>query len=86
MQPQRLAMLKELFTIEAASFNVFPLDDRKAERLDPAFVGRTSLTLYLGATHLGESTVPDVKNRSHSVTAEITIGDQAGQGAIIAQG
>lgn len=92
-QPERLAMLQELFLIEAAKYDVFPLDDRKAERLDPAFVGRpdllagrTSITLHPGATHLGESTVPDVKNRSHSVTAEITVGDEPGQGAIIAQG
>jgi len=92
-QPERLARLKELFMIEAARFDVFPLDDRKAERLNPAasgrpdlMSGRTSLTIYPGAMHLGESTVPDVKNRSHSVTAEVTIDATPANGAVVAQG
>ncbi len=91
--PDKLRMLQELFLVEAARFDVFPLDDRKAERLDPAHVGRpslmgdrTSLTIHPGATHLGESTVPDVKNRSHTISAEVTIGDEPANGAIVAQG
>jgi Sulfatase len=90
--PDTLARLQELFLIEAAKYNVFPIDDRKAERLDPVAAGRpdlmgdrTTLTLYPGATHLGESTVPNVKNRSHTVTAEIDVADTA-DGAIVAQG
>ena len=92
-QPERLARLQELFLIEAAKHQVFPIDDRKVERLDPAYVGRpdlmagrTTLTLYPGATHLGESTVPNVKNCSHSITAEITVGDSVPNGAVVAQG
>ncbi|MDR7255168.1 hypothetical protein J2X46_004170 [Nocardioides sp. BE266] len=92
-QPERLARLKELFLVEAAKYDVFPLDDRKAERLDPKATGRpdlmggrTSLTVYSGAMHLGESTVPDVNNRSHVITAEITVGDEPANGAIVAQG
>ena len=91
--PERLARLQELFLIEAAKYDVFPLDDRKAERLNPIFIGRpdlmagrTSLTLYPGAMHLGESTLPDVKNRSHTITAEVTVGDEPPNGAIVAQG
>lgn len=71
----------------------FPLDDRGAERLDPRLTGRpdlmagrAALTVHPGAMHLGESTVPDVKNRSHTVTAEITVGDAPPNGAIVAQG
>lgn len=92
-EPERLQMLKDLFLIEAAKYDVFPIDDRKAERLDPTLTGRpslmggrTSLTIHPGAMHLGESTVPDVKNRSHTVTAEITVGDDPANGAVIAQG
>lgn len=92
-QPQRLARLQELFLIEAAKHQVFPIDDRKAERLDPAvagrpdlMAGRTTLTLYPGATHLGEATVPSVKNCSHNVTAELTVGQAAPNGAVVAQG
>lgn len=92
--PEQLRKLQELFLIEASKFNVFPLDDRKSVRLDPALVGRpypmqgrTQMTLYPGARHLGEASVLNVKNRSHVIRAAITIpeGDPA-QGAIIAQG
>jgi arylsulfatase A-like enzyme len=38
--PEKLAELQQLFTIEAAKYNVFPLDDRKIERLNPAIAGR----------------------------------------------
>jgi arylsulfatase len=37
-------------------------------------------------THLNENTVLDIKNRSHTVTAEITVSDAKASGAIIAQG
>ena len=71
----------------------FPLDDRSAERFVPSIAGRpdllagrTSQTLYSGMTHLNENTVLDIKNRSHTVTAEITVSDAKASGAIIAQG
>lgn len=90
--PEKMARLQELFLIEAAKYQVFPIDDRKAERLDPVTAGRpdlmngrATLTLYPGATHLGEATVPNVKNRSHVVTAHISVTDAA-NGAIVAQG
>jgi arylsulfatase A-like enzyme len=53
--PEKLADLVDLFMVEAARYNVFPLDDRKSERFDPEIAGRTdllagrtSLTLYDG--------------------------------------
>lgn len=91
--PQRLAKMKELFLIEAARFDVLPLDDRKAAKLDPQLVGRpdpmsgrTRMVLYPGAMHLGEASVLNVKNRDHTVTASITVGDEPAEGAIIVQG
>lgn len=48
--------------------------------------GRTSQTLYPGMSHLNENTVLAIKNRSHAVTAEITVPDGKASGAIIAQG
>jgi len=46
---------------EAVKYNVLPIDDRSIERLDPAIAGRpdlmngkTSLTLYEGATGIPE--------------------------------
>jgi arylsulfatase A-like enzyme len=73
--PEKLAELQQLFLVEAAKYNVFPLDDRKIERLNPAIAGRpdlmggrTSLTVFPGMVHLMENAVLNVKNRSHTVT------------------
>jgi arylsulfatase len=92
-QPEKLAELQQLFTIEAAKYNVFPLDDRKVERLNPAIAGRpdlmgsrTSLRLFPGMVHLMENAVLNVKNKSHSVTAEVEIPEGEAEGVIIAQG
>ena len=38
--PRSSAALQRLFEIEAAKYNVFPLDDRGAERLNPELAGR----------------------------------------------
>ncbi|HMF19330.1 MAG TPA: arylsulfatase [Gemmataceae bacterium] len=91
--PAKLKELQQLFLLEGAKYNVFPLDDRSAERFVPSIAGRpdllagrTSQTLYPGMTHLNENTVLDIKNRSHAVTAEITVPDAKASGAIIAQG
>ena len=57
-QPEKLAELQRLFLIQAARFNVLPLDVRSAERFNPDLVGRpvliegTSQTLYPGMKRL----------------------------------
>ncbi len=90
--PDKLAELQELFLIEAAKYNVFPLDDRRTELTNPDIAGRpdllggrTSMTFYAGMDHLMENTVPNVKNKSHTVTADIEVPAQA-NGVIVAQG
>ncbi len=76
-QPEKLADLQQLWLIEAVRHNVLPLDDRAAERMNPAIAGRPtlvqgdSLRLYPGMKRLGENVAINVKNRSYSVTAEI---------------
>ncbi|MFE3452869.1 arylsulfatase [Nonomuraea sp. NPDC059194] len=92
-EPERLARLKEQFLIEAAKYQVFPLDDRAAERTNPDVAGRpdllgdrTSMTLYDGMRQLLENTVPNIKNKSHSITAEIDVPDGGGHGVIVVQG
>lgn len=92
-EPERLARMKELFLIEGSKYQVFPLDDRKALRFDAQLVGRpsllgdrTTLTLYPGMMHLGENTVPDVKNKSHAVVATVTTQTDADSGVIMVQG
>ncbi len=91
--PAKLKELQQLFLLEGAKYNVFPLDDRRIERAIPALAGRpdplagrTSQTLYPGMSHMNENTVLDIKNKSHAVIAEITVPDAQASGAIIVQG
>jgi arylsulfatase len=44
------------------------------------------MTFYPGMDHLMENTVLNVKNRSHTVTAEIELSEGATDGVLIAQG
>ncbi len=45
-----------------------------------------SLTVYPGMTHMTESAFINVKNRSHTITAEVEIPRGGGEGVILAQG
>jgi arylsulfatase len=91
--PEKLRELQELFLIEASKYNVFPLDDRSYERFNAAIAGRPDLpgdrktmTFYPGMTHLKENTVINVKNRSHTITAEVETSEGNTDGVIVAQG
>ncbi len=91
--PKKLAELQALFLEEAAKYGALPMDDRVFERLDGASVGRpdlmggrTSITLSEGMTGMMESVFPNVKNRSKTLTAEIEVPQDGGNGTIIAQG
>jgi arylsulfatase A-like enzyme len=90
--PDKLRELQRRFLIEAATYNVLPLDDRRTERFDPDQAGRptlvrgTSQLLFGGMGRLSENTVLNLKNRSHSVTAEIVAPEGGAVGVIVAQG
>jgi arylsulfatase len=89
--PEKVAEMKQLFELEASKYNVFPLDDRKAERTNPDIAGRPQVVhgstqvLFAGMKRLGENTAINIKNKSHSVTAELEI-SPAAEGVIVAQG
>ncbi|PWC03700.1 arylsulfatase [Agromyces badenianii] len=92
-EPQKLADLQRLFLIQAARFNVLPMDIRSAERFNeqiagrPALVRGTSQTLYSGMKRLSENSVINIKNKSFTVTARVTLpADGAASGVVIAQG
>jgi len=91
--PAKLKELQDLFMKEAIKFNVLPLDDRVFERFNAAIAGRPdlmgdrkTLTLYPGMTRIMENAFINVKNRSHSITAEVEIPKGGGEGVIICQG
>jgi arylsulfatase len=91
--PKRLAELQAIFMKEARKYHVLPIDDRVFERLDPKLAGRpdlmagrTSITLAEGMTGMLEGVFVNVKNRSKTITAEVEVPADGGNGTIIAQG
>ncbi|HEY1883128.1 MAG TPA: arylsulfatase [Candidatus Cybelea sp.] len=89
--PEKLAEMQRLWLIEAVKYNVVPLDDRSYERINPDLAGRpqlvtgTSQTLFAGM-RVAEGCIINLKNKSHSVTAEITVPDEGAKGVIVTQG
>ena len=90
--PDKLAELQRLFLIEAVKYGVLPLDDRRIERFNSDIAGRpvlvkgTDQVLYGGMTRLSENSVLNLKNKSHSVTAEVEVPKGGANGVLIAQG
>ena len=90
--PEKLHELQRLWLIEAARYKVLPLDDRALERLNPDVAGRPTLVkgntqlLFGGMGRLSENCVLNIKNKSHSVTAQIVVPDMGAEGVIISQG
>ena len=91
--PEKLKELQALFLKEAEKYHVLPIDDRSVERLDPALAGRpdlmggrTALTVYEGMTGMGENAFINIKNRSHTISAEVDIPKGGANGVILAQG
>jgi arylsulfatase len=89
--PEKLKEMQELFLKEAVKYSVLPLDDRLLERFNAAMVGRpdlmagrTSLTVYQGMIGMSENVFINLKNRSHTITAEVDIRNKA-NGVILAQ-
>jgi arylsulfatase len=91
-EPERLHELQRLWLIEATRYGVLPLDDRAVERLHPEISGRPTLIrgnsqlLFGGMGRLSEASVLNIKNRSHSVTAELVVPEAGAEGVIVAQG
>jgi arylsulfatase len=90
--PEKLEELKTLFMEEARKYNVLPLDDRRVERFNSDLAGRPTLIqeksqlLFGGMGRLAENVVLNVKNKSHSVTAQLQVPEGGAEGVIISQG
>ncbi len=91
--PKKLAKLQALFMKEAERNQVLPIDDRTVERVNAAIAGRpdlmagrTSLTLADGMTGMTENVFLNIKNRSKTITAEVEVPEDGGNGAILVQG
>jgi arylsulfatase len=89
---EKLEELQRLFIIEGTRYDVFPLDDRRVERFNSDLAGRPLLIrgksqlLFRGMKRISESSVVNVKNKSHAVTAQVEIPEGGGSGVLISQG
>ena len=89
--PDKLKELQGIFDQEAKKYDVYPLDDRFAERVgDPnrpsVTKGRTKFHYSAGTTRIPEGSAPPIYQRSHKITAKIVIPDKGADGVIVAEG
>lgn len=91
--PDKLRDMQQLFTMEAAKYHVFPLDDSRLTRFiseKPSYSpGRTEFT-YTGTVmnvpFPDTGTAPSLLNRSYTITAEIEIPDGGAEGMLMTDG
>ncbi len=89
--PEKLAELQRLWLIEAVKYNVVPLDDRSFERINADLAGRPQLIrgnsqLLFSGMRVSENCIVNVKNKSHSVTAQLVVPETGVSGVIVTQG
>jgi arylsulfatase A-like enzyme len=88
--PAKLAELQNMFWIEAAKYQVLPLDASALTRFiapRPSIVAGRDEFVYtqpLVGTPLG--TAPSILNKSFSISAEIEVPDGGGEGVLVTQG
>ena len=90
--PEKLRELQDLWWVEAAKYNVLPLDWRGVERFDseamgrPSLIaGRTKLEYFPGMVALPLGSAPPMLNKSWTITADIEVPD-GGNGMIVTEG
>ncbi len=89
--PDLLRELQDLFLVEAARYDVLPLDDRFFERSDITlrpgyFTGRKQITLHPGLTRLPEGSAPQLSNVDHTITVIAEIPEDGAEGVLICVG
>lgn len=89
--PDKLRELQDLFMVEAAKYNVLPLDDRFIERADVTlrpswFYGRKRVTFYPGMTFLPEGSAPKLNNVTHTITVGAEVPEGGAEGVLVCLG
>jgi arylsulfatase len=92
-EPGKLKELVDLWWAEAARHDVLPLDWRSVPRLSEQLTGRPSLAtgrktfMYnTPLVALPEGSAPDLKNKSFTITANLDVPPDGGDGMIFTQG
>jgi len=90
-EPKKLRELQEQFWIEAAKYNVLPLDNSKIERMNvdnrPSLTrGRAVFSYYPGMTRIPEGSAPSILNKSFKIGADVEIPAGGAEGVLATQG
>jgi arylsulfatase A-like enzyme len=89
--PKKLRELQEQFWIEAARYNVLPLDNSKIERMSvdnrPSLTrGRSVFSYSPGMTRIPEGSAPSILNKSFKIGADVEIPAGGAEGILATQG
>ncbi|RDE51364.1 MAG: arylsulfatase [Candidatus Accumulibacter meliphilus] len=88
--PEKLKQMQGIFYVEAAKYNVLPLDNTTLTRWNtprPSLkAGRTEFSYAGGLTGVPASTAPSIIDKSYRITAEVTIPEGGAEGMIVTQG
>jgi arylsulfatase A-like enzyme len=88
--PAKLHAMQQLFMVEAAKYQVFPLDNSLAPRMvtpRPSTVaGRTVFTYSGELTGIPMGDAPSLLDKSYTVTAEVEVPENGGEGMLATQG
>jgi arylsulfatase A-like enzyme len=93
-EPEKLRQMQDLWWVEAAKYNVLPLDWRgsyprmNAELMGrPSLIaGRKSMTYYEGTYGLPDAAAPPMLSKSWTITADVELNDSKTNGMIITHG
>ncbi|HEY3674730.1 MAG TPA: arylsulfatase [Candidatus Tumulicola sp.] len=91
--PEKLRELQDLWWVEAAKYNVLPLDWRATIRMNAELMGRpsltagrTSMTYYPGTIGVPDAAAPRMCNKSWTITAKIELPKAGESGMIVTHG
>jgi arylsulfatase len=88
--PDKLRELQELFLVEAQKFNVLPLENSIIRRVfmprPSATAGRKVFNYFGEVSGIPADNAPSIVNRSYTITAEVVIPENGGEGMIVTQG
>ena len=88
--PDKLREMQELFLVEAAKYNVFPLDNSVLPRIiaprQSATAGRNVFTYSGEMPGLPDSDAPSILNKSYTITADVEIPQGGAEGMLVTLG
>jgi arylsulfatase A-like enzyme len=91
--PDKLREMQQVWMMEAAKYNVFPLDDSRVSRFfgeKPSYTPGRTLFTYTGelsnVPFPGTGGAPDLLNRSYTITADFDVPQGGAEGVLVTDG